>query len=259
MSDPAHTVDQTIRRRSIEASFVESIATSTRARIVHVHVLDNPVWHALVGPHAGVAERVGDAARYVSDVAVFCALPDETTPAAWDDLRTLVGAGGAAFLVRDAIDVPDGWSLEMTLPCRQMVLPDERVDDASELLLVLGADDVPEMLALVERTRPGPFARRTIELGRYLGIRDDGVLVAMAGERLHPSGYSEISAVCTDADQRGRGLASRLVRALVRGIRGRGETPFLHLTMENENAHRLYDALGFETRALLDVQGVRAP
>jgi len=227
-----------------------------------VHVLDNPVWHALIGPHAALAERRGEAARYVSDVAVFCALADDASPAAWDDLRTLVGAGGAAFLVREAIDLPDGWTIEMTISCRQMVLPEAAevsADDASELLLVLTDDDVPAMLALVERTRPGPFARRTIELGRYLGIRDDGVLVAMAGERLHPSGYTEISAVCTDTDQRGRGLASRLVRALVRGIRGRGETPFLHLTLENESAHRLYDALGFETRAFLDVQGVRAP
>jgi ribosomal protein S18 acetylase RimI-like enzyme len=227
-----------------------------------VHVLDNPGWHALIGPHAAVAERVGDAARYVPEIAVFCALADQPTPGAWDDLRTLVGAGGAAFLVRNALDLPDGWTAEVTIPCRQMVLPDtadDRADDASELLLVLGEEDVPEMLALVERTRPGPFTRRTSELGRYLGIRHDGVLVAMAGERLHPSGYTEISAVCTDADQRGRGLASRLVLALVRGIRGRGETPFLHLTTENEHAHRVYDALGFETRAFLDVYGVRAP
>jgi len=249
-------------RRSIEVPFVESIASSTRARMLRVHVLDNPVWHALVGPHAALAERVGDAARYASDVAVFCALADDVTPQAWEDLRTLVGAGGAAFLVRDAIDPPDGWTVEVKLPCRQMVLPStatDRADDASELMLVLGADDVPEMLALVERTRPGPFSRRTIELGQYLGVRDDGNLVAMAGERLHPSGYTEISAVCTDADQRGRGLASRLVRALVRGIRGRGETPFLHLTTENENAHRVYDALGFETRGFPEVHGVRAP
>jgi predicted GNAT family acetyltransferase len=81
----------------------------------------------------------------------------------------------------------------------------------------------------------------------------------MAGERLHPPGYTEISAVCTDADHRGRGLASQLVRALVRSIRGRGETPFLHLTIENETAHSVYDALGFETRALLDVVALRAP
>src|SRR5437868_5764657 len=103
MSDPAHEVDQKTRLRSIETPinrnprstevpFVESIATATRARIARVHVLDNPVWHALVGPHAGVAERVGDAARYVSDVAAFCALADEPTPDAWNDLRTMVGA-----------------------------------------------------------------------------------------------------------------------------------------------------------------------
>jgi predicted GNAT family acetyltransferase len=143
-----------------------------------------------------------------------------------------------------------------------MVLPDavaDRVEDAPDLLRVLAEDDVPEMLALVEKTRPGPFARRTIELGDYYGIRDGGVLVAMAGERMHPPGYTEISVVCTDADHRGRGLASQLVRALVRSIRSRGETPFLHLTTENENAHHVYDALGFETRTFLDVRGVRAP
>ena len=227
-----------------------------------MHVLDNPVWHALTGPHTVVAERAGDAARYLPDVSVFGALPDDATPGAWHDLHALVGAGGAAFLVRDALDLPDGWRAEVSIPCRQMVLPDTaapRVDEPHELLLVLGDDDVPEMLALVERTRPGPFGRRTIALGNYLGIRDDGVLVAMAGERMHPAGYTEISGVCTDADHRGRGLASQLVRALVRGIRSRGETPFLHLTTENDNAHRVYDALGFETRTFLDVRGVRAP
>jgi len=227
-----------------------------------VHPLDNPAWHALTGPHAPVAERVGDAARYVPDVAVFCALADGAPPNAWDDLRTLVGAGGAAFLASETDDLPDGWTAEVAIPCRQMVLPEDvehAVDDAPELMLVLGDEDVPEMLALVEKTRPGPFARRTIALGTYLGIRDDGVLVAMAGERMHPAGYTEISAVCTDADHRGLGLASQLVRALVRSIRGRGETPFLHLTTENENAHRVYDALGFETRRFVDVQGLRAP
>jgi ribosomal protein S18 acetylase RimI-like enzyme len=259
-ADP-YKVDQIFRRGSIEADFV-SLERSPRARIWRVHVLDNPVWHTLTGPHAALAERAGDAARYLPDVAVFGALPDDATPAAWDDLHALVGAGGAAFLARGAIELPDGWRVEVSIPCRQMVLPDTvepGVDDALDLLRVLADDDVPEMLALVEKTRPGPFARRTIELGHYLGIRDDGVLVAMAGERMHPAGYTEISGVCTDADHRGRGLASRLVRALVRGIRVRGETPFLHLTKENDNAHRVYDSLGFETRTFLDVQGVRAP
>jgi ribosomal protein S18 acetylase RimI-like enzyme len=226
-----------------------------------MHVLDNPGWHALTGPHASVAERVGSAARYEPDVAAFCALADNTSPAAWNDLRELVGAGGLAILARNGLAAPDTWKIEFTMPCRQMVLPDGAGDDggARERMLVLAPDDVPAMLALVERTRPGPFARRTIELGDYLGVRDGGTLVAMAGERMHPPGYTEISAVCTDADQRGKGLASQLIRALVHGIRGRGETPFLHLTMQNETARRLYDALGFETRATFDVVALRAP
>jgi ribosomal protein S18 acetylase RimI-like enzyme len=226
-----------------------------------VHVLDNPGWHALTGAHASLGERVGSAARYEPDVAAFCALADDATAAAWDNLRELVGGGGPAVLARNGLDVPEGWAVDFTIPCRQMVLPDGAGHDGGsprEPLLVLDPNDVPEMLALVERTRPGPFARRTIELGSYLGVRDNGTLVAMAGERMHPPGYTEISAVCTDADQRGRGLASHLVRTLVRSIRSRGETPFLHLTMENETAHRLYDALGFETRATFDVVALRA-
>ncbi|HTD49861.1 MAG TPA: GNAT family N-acetyltransferase, partial [Acidimicrobiia bacterium] len=125
--------------------------------------------------------------------------------------------------------------------------------------VTLGAADVAQMLALVHRTRPGPFVTRTVELGTYLGVRDGDQLVAMAGERLHPPGFTEISVVCTDPAYRGRGLASRLVAAIVGGIRARAETPFLHLTVDNDDAHRVYAALGFETRTFLSVVGVQAP
>jgi predicted GNAT family acetyltransferase len=114
--------------------------------------------------------------------------------------------------------------------------------------VVLGPADVPEMLDLVERTKPGPFRPRTIELGRYLGIRIDGELVAMAGERLQPPGWTEISAVCTDERMRGRGLASRLIRAVGHGIRARGDIPFLHASASNTKAIRLYESLGFVLR-----------
>ena len=231
-----------------------------------MHVLDNPIWHALTGPHATLAERAPLAARYEPDASVFAAIPDDVTPAAWDDLRDLVGPGAMAFLARSELLVPDDWSVEVTIPCRQMWLLDALAPESGERLLEtgdelrpLGARDVPEMLALVERTQPGPFVRRTIELGTYLGVRDGDDLVAMAGERLHPPGFTEISAVCTDPAHRGRGLASRLVRALVESIRARGEKPFLHLTLQNEPAHRIYAALGFETRAFADVVGLRAP
>lgn len=122
----------------------------------------------------------------------------------------------------------------------------------------LGPADVPEMLDLVARTRPGPFLPRTVELGTYLGIRREGTLVAMAG-RLHPPGWTEISGVCTDASVRGQGLASRLVRAVAYGIRERGETPFLHTSAANAVAIRLYESLGFQLRAHPEFLSALAP
>ena len=115
------------------------------------------------------------------------------------------------------------------------------------------------MLDLVARTEPGPFAPRTIELGTYLGIRRDGALVAMAGERLRVPGLTEISAVCTDPGHRGQGLASRLIRAVAAGIRRRGETPFLHVAGSNINAIRLYESTGFKVRTAITFAAVRTP
>jgi len=103
------------------------------------------------------------------------------------------------------------------------------------------------MLDLVARAQPGPFRKRTIDLGRYLGIRtEDGRLVAMAGERLRMPGWTEVSAVCTDPEFRGKGLGARLTLAVAAGILARGELPFLHTVHDNDNAIRLYERLGFE-------------
>jgi ribosomal protein S18 acetylase RimI-like enzyme len=229
-----------------------------------MHVLDNPVWHALSGPHATVAEHFGLAARYVPDVAVFAALPDEVGPDAWDSLRELVGPAGNAILAFRDVAVPDSWAVQFVMPCRQMWLRGDLAESQpgapAQSFEQLGAADVSEMLDLVKRTRPGPFVTRTVELGTYLGVRGERKeLVSMAGERLHPPGFIEISGVCTDDAHRGRGLASQLVRTLVRGIRDRDETPILHLTIENDAAHRVYSDLGFETRRTVDVFSLQAP
>ena len=112
---------------------------------------------------------------------------------------------------------------------------------------------------LVARTEPGPFRPRTYELGTYLGLHRDGRLVAMAGERLHPAGWTEISAVCTEPEYRGRGFAARLVGAVAAGIRARGETPFLHAAADNTGALRLYENLGFRTRMKVSFFGARIP
>jgi predicted GNAT family acetyltransferase len=112
----------------------------------------------------------------------------------------------------------------------------------------LGRADVPEMLELVQATEPGPFFQRTIELGRYVGIRRDGALAAMAGERIRFDGWTEISAVCTAPEHRGHGLASRLVSVLVADVQRRSERVFLHVLRSNANAIRLYEGLGFHAR-----------
>ena len=193
-----------------------------------VHLLDNPVWHALTGPQQKVADARLGASRYEPDVAPFAAVPDVPTAGTWDDLRDLVGPRGAAVLFAEPPGVPDGWDELFRIPTVQMVATSVAPATAADAE-PLGADDVDDMLALVGRTHPGPFERRTIELGDYLGVRDDSGLVAMAGMRMRLPGYTEISAVCTDEAARGRGLASALVRDLVGRILDRGETPVLHV------------------------------
>jgi predicted GNAT family acetyltransferase len=115
------------------------------------------------------------------------------------------------------------------------------------------------MLDLVARTKPGPFAVRTVELGCYLGIRRDGKLVAMAGERMHPPGWSEISAVCTDPAYRAQGLGRRLVSAVGAVIAGRGDRVFLHASAANTRAIALYEAIGFRLRMRSDMITVTVP
>ena len=216
-----------------------------------VAVLDNPVWHALSGPQATVAEGNGRALRFDPELAPFAALPDDATQADWDALRALVGPGGLAVVVRDSIDPPPDWETVFAAGGAQMVWDGDRGDGRGPRppeVQVLTVADVPEMLDLVERAQPGPIRERTIELGTYVGIRAEGALVAMAGVRMHPPGFTEISAVCTDDAFRGRGLASVLVGWLVEEITVRGETPCLHAVINNVTAIRLYEKIGFTLR-----------
>ncbi|MDM7855226.1 GNAT family N-acetyltransferase [Cellulomonas alba] len=207
-------------------------------------VLDNPAAHALAGPDARFAIRNGAAARYRTDVSPFAATPAADDDAAWRDLAALVPAGDAVGLADPVL--PAGWSALGVYRVLQLV--DVSVEAAADGVVPLGDADVPEMRELVDLARPGPFAERTIELGGYVGIRVDGRLVAMAGERVHPAGWAEVSAVCTHPDHRGRGYAARAVRAVVGGVRERGDRAFLHVEAGNGGALRLYEALGFVVR-----------
>lgn len=221
------------------------------------HPLDNPVLSSLTGPHSRFAERRGNVMRYPVDVCPFVAMPDDPVQDDWSDADRLAGPGAWLPLAAIEISPPAGWEVRMIGEGVQMTGDD--LDAAADPEAVsLGPADVPEMLELTARTKPGPFLPRTFELGAYLGIRREGRLVAMAGERLHPAGWTEISAVCTDEAWRGQGLAARLIRAVGAGIRARGEIPFLHALATNA-AIGLYEDLGFRHRMAVLFAVVRVP
>lgn len=221
-------------------------------------VLDNPVWAALNGPQAHLGEVHGQAARYHPDVAGFVTLRPGPDERAWYDLLVLAEPGAEIALTGTDALPPPGWEVTVAIPGVQLVDVAVCAEPDAEAVQ-LGPPDVPEILDLVARTEPGPFRKRTIELGTYLGIRREGQLIAMAGERLHPPGWTEISAVCTDPAYRGQGLATRLVRAVAAGIRARDETPFLHAAADNPYAIRLYEHLGFTLRRTTTFRAVRIP
>ncbi len=206
--------------------------------------LRNPVYAALTGPHSTFAEARGNSHCYPKAVAPFLALPDDPTAEDWSDAAELLGVGTTAALVRPDLPIPATFKVDRQFDLVQYVAPPALAAEYDEAV-VLDADDVPEMLALVALTDPGPFRSRTIELGPYLGVRREGELIAMAGTRFALPTHTEISAVCTHPSYRGQGLATRLIRAVAARITAAGRTPFLHTGGTNTRAIPLYESLGF--------------
>lgn len=209
--------------------------------------LNNPGWFALNSFHSHLAIRSGKAARYPADVLAGAALA-EYNQEGLDDLRPLVQDGEAiGFFGTSFKGKYDGWRRVFSAKVPQMVCEELRSDSQLDAVR-LDERDVPEMLELIALAQPGPFLPRTIILGDYWGIRRDGKLVAMAGERLHMTGFCEVSAVCTHPEYRGRGYGGGLTTWVARNIMGRGEIPFLHHDPANHGARRLYEKLGFYKR-----------
>jgi len=214
-----------------------------------IHPLDHAIWNALTTTQSRFA--VGDerAVRYPATIAPFAAIVDSSAES-FASLRLLIEAHGpAAFMEKADIDVPPDFAVVRRATLLQMIWQDAEVVQQGELQPVrLTGRDVPEMLALTHATQPGPFGPRTLELGSYFGVRKDGRLVAMAGERMRLDGFTEISAVCVDPAFRGHGYARGLMLLLISVISTRGETPFLHVSSANERAIALYRTLGFVDR-----------
>ena len=123
------------------------------------------------------------------------------------------GSEIAVLFTPDAVTAPAEFKILLAETGEQMTGTPAESAIAGVEIVTLGADDVPAMLALTELTKPGPFSARTHELGTFLGIRIDGELVAMAGERMKPADYTELTAVCVHPSHRGRGYGQLLLGA----------------------------------------------
>jgi GNAT superfamily N-acetyltransferase len=210
-----------------------------------LHFLDNIVWHALTGPHARFAAGDGGARRYAAGFSPIVGFENPESP----DFAALARVCSA----REAFHCegwygspPSGWRIDFETTLLKMVFegPMPDADEAPEVVM-LNSTHANAALALATVTRPGPFGPRTIELGDYFGVFEDGKLIAMAGERMYAGSMREISGVCTLPEFQGRGLARRLMRKLARQQMSRGETPFLHVIHDNATARSLYQRMGF--------------
>lgn len=217
------------------------------------HPLDRPIWHALSTRTSHLAVGRGRALRFAPDVGPLAAARDDT-PESLQDLSDLVAEHGSVVLLQvGESPLPPRTVAEMTAPGVQMVAQSLVPIEPAGRVERLTDADAPEMLALATLTKPGPFKARTHQLGGFWGIKENGKLVAMAGERMKLDGFTEVSGVCTHPDVRGRGYAGLLSRTVATQIQNRGETPMLHAFASNTAAIGLYESLGFVLRCHVTV------
>lgn len=221
------------------------------------HPLDQPIWSALTTSQRALAEGDGRVRRYPPLMTPFADM-SELTEENFAALAALMAPQDIAVLFTpDAVTPPASFNVVLADTGEQMVgAPVETPADGVDII-ALGAADVPEMIELTALTKPGPFSTRTHELGTFLGIRADGRLVAMIGERMKPAHYTEITAVCVHPSHRGRGYGQMLLSAISRLIVARGEVPFLHVFSRNDSAIALYRRQGMEIRRRLHVTALK--
>lgn len=218
--------------------------------MTHAHPLDRPAWSALTGRQARLAIAGDGVVRLDPDYGLFAAAPNASPASLAALARVVADHGATGFLEPAAMPLVPGTRVVSTALCWQMtaaaITPLRPVDFE---IVALSDADAAEMLALATLTKPGPFSRRTHQLGAFVGVKVGGALAAMAGERLRPEGFTEVSGVCTHPGHRGRGYAAGLLAHVACAILARGDTPFLHSYADNAGANALYANLGFSRRA----------
>ena len=217
------------------------------------HPLDQPVWNALTSRQTAFALGEGPARRFGPRYGPLTGAPD-ASPESLSALAALpCEAEGLWALEADPVPPPPGMVVAQEAVGMQMVAERMVQADSDLVWRDLTDDDAPDMLALATLTRPGPFADQTHRLGQFIGVKQDGALIAMAGERMRPPGYTEVTGVCTHPDHRAKGHAAALMRVVAARIIARDETPFLHAYASNTAAIALYETLGFRVRRRMAV------
>ncbi|MDN5287851.1 MAG: family N-acetyltransferase [Mucilaginibacter sp.] len=213
------------------------------------HILDNPAWNALISGNKDLANGNDVAKYFPKEISPFVG----TREISQENFNILYDISQFdsyfGFVAPHDIVIPEQWQIIQSMKVLQMVY-DEVATPAvlQQEFTPLTDQHIPQMIALTQLTNPGPFSERTIDFGHYVGIFDGDRLVTMAGQRMHPVPYAEISAVCTHPDYLGRGYASKLLLHHIHRIRAASEIPFLHVKAENETAIKVYEKIGFVTR-----------
>ena len=208
--------------------------------------LARPVWNALTTRWSEIAEGDARAWRIDRDYGVFGAAADRS-PESLAALAALVPEQGELWTVeREDWPAPPGTRFVRQAECVQMICEALAPGKTPAFEIVeLDESDASAMYDLAMLTQPGPYAAHTNRLGDFIGVKRDGALIAMAGERMKMPGLSEVSGVCTHPDHRGRGYAGALMRIVAERMLARAETPWLHAYASNTGAIALYESLGF--------------
>ena len=207
----------------------------------------DPVRNALNSAHAHFAIGRPPARRYPAEVSPFAVIDDTSEPTL-ARLEALLVPGEQVYIFNEPPAQMNGLSVGPPLHTFQMLGPDYfedegRKDEIHPILMT--PENAGEMFELISLAFPGFYQPRTYEMGTYYGIRVDGKLVAMAGERLCMTGYREISGVCTHPSHTGKGYARTLMTCLMRDHAAAGVTSFLHVGKANKRATTIYERMGF--------------
>jgi ribosomal protein S18 acetylase RimI-like enzyme len=208
--------------------------------------LDNPVWYSLSENHQEFAIDYGNTKFYHPDYGPFGGfIALENTAIATQEYSALIDN---FFIVGEKPEIASNLKIAKELVCLQMII-NEKIQLPVDIEIVKLTQEHNKILCdLVNLVQPGYFKNKTILLGDYYGIFKDNQLIAVTGERIKMSTFTELSAIITHPDHTGKGYSKQLITHVVNAIFDQGKIPFLHVTETNIGAIALYEKLGFITR-----------